>query len=80
MRLRIEVRLKLGHFDPEGDVTTRTLRDLGFPVTEVKVGKVYIVDVEAGCREEALRLAEEMCRKLLANPVKDDYNVEVLVL
>ncbi|MEM2050333.1 MAG: phosphoribosylformylglycinamidine synthase subunit PurS [Thermoproteota archaeon] len=78
MRLRVEVRLKPGHFDPEGDVTAKMLRDLGFPVTMVKTGKVYIVDIESDDREEALRLAEEMCRKLLANPVKDDYSLEVL--
>ncbi|MEM2940766.1 MAG: phosphoribosylformylglycinamidine synthase subunit PurS [Thermoproteota archaeon] len=78
MRLRIEVKLKPGHFDPEGDVTAKSLRDLGFSVGMVKVGKIYIVDVEARDREEALRLADEMCRKLLANPVKDDYSIEVL--
>ncbi|MEM2088357.1 MAG: phosphoribosylformylglycinamidine synthase subunit PurS [Thermoproteota archaeon] len=78
MRLRIEVKLKPGHFDPEGDVTAKSLRDLGFSVSMVKVGKIYIVDVEARNREEALRLADEMCRKLLANPVKDDYSIEVL--
>ncbi|MGB9717492.1 MAG: phosphoribosylformylglycinamidine synthase subunit PurS [Thermoproteota archaeon] len=78
MRLRVEVWLKPGHFDPEGDVTAKSLRDLGFPVKTVKTGKVYIVEVEAGGREQALRLAEEMCRRLLANPVKDDYRVEVL--
>lgn len=59
-------------------MTAKSLRDLGFPVTMVKTGKVYIVDVESSDREEAVRLAEEMCRKLLANPVKDDYSVEVL--
>jgi phosphoribosylformylglycinamidine synthase len=78
MRLRVEVKLKPGHFDPEGDVAAKSLRDLGFPVAMVKVGKVYVIDVEVNDRDEALRLADEMCRKLLANPVKDDYSVEVL--
>lgn len=78
MKLRIEVKLKPGHFDPEGDVTAKSLRDLGFPVGTVKVGKIYIVDVEAKNREEAMKLVDEMCRKLLANPVKDDYSIEVL--
>ncbi|MGQ9478950.1 MAG: phosphoribosylformylglycinamidine synthase subunit PurS [Thermoproteota archaeon] len=78
MRLRIEVRLKPGHFDPEGDVAARSLRDLGFQVGSVKVGKVYFVELNCRSRDEALRLADEMCRKLLANPVKDDYSVEVL--
>ncbi len=78
MKLRIEVKLKPGHFDPEGDVAAKSLRDLGFNVGMIKVGKIYIVDVEAKDHEEALKLADEMCRKLLANPVKDDYSVEVL--
>lgn len=78
MKLRIEVKLKPGHFDPEGDVTAKSLRDLGFHVDTVKVGKIYIMDIEVKDHEEALRLADEMCRKLLANPVKDDYSVEVL--
>lgn len=78
MRIKIEVRLKPGHFDPEGDVTAKSLRDLGFPVDAVKVGKVYVLDVKVDSKEEALRLAEDMCRKLLANPVKDDYIIEVL--
>jgi phosphoribosylformylglycinamidine synthase len=78
VRIKIEVRLKPGHFDPEGDVTAKSLRDLGFPVDAVKVGKVYVLDVKVDSKEEALRLAEDMCRKLLANPVKDDYIIEVL--
>ncbi|MEM2608602.1 MAG: phosphoribosylformylglycinamidine synthase subunit PurS [Thermoproteota archaeon] len=78
MKIKVEVKLKPGHFDPEGDVTAKSLRDLGFPVTNVKVGKSYILDVEVDDVEEALRLAEEMCKKLLANPVKDDYSIEVL--
>ncbi len=78
MRIKIEVRLKPGHFDPEGDVAAKSLRDLGFPVDAVKVGKVYVLDVKVDSKEEALRLAEDMCKKLLANPVKDDYTIEVL--
>ncbi|MBO3840261.1 MAG: phosphoribosylformylglycinamidine synthase subunit PurS [Thermoproteota archaeon] len=78
MKIKVEVKLKPGHFDPEGDVTAKSLRDLGFPVKDVKVGKLYILDVEVDDGKEALRLAEDMCKKLLANPVKDDYSIEVL--
>ncbi|MBO3769243.1 MAG: phosphoribosylformylglycinamidine synthase subunit PurS [Thermoproteota archaeon] len=78
MKIRVEVKLKPGHFDPEGDVTAKSLRDLGFPVKDVKVGKLYIVDVEVDNSKEALKIAEDMCKKLLANPVKDDYSIEVL--
>lgn len=80
MKVKVEVRLKAGHFDPEGDVTSKSLRDLGFPAGEVKVGKVYTVDVEARSKEDAEKLAKEMCRKLLANPTKDDFSVEVIAV
>jgi phosphoribosylformylglycinamidine synthase PurS subunit len=76
--VRAEVRLKGGHFDPEGDVTAKSLIDLGFRITEVKVSKVYTIALEAKSRTDAKKLTEGMCRKLLANPTKDDFCVEVL--
>jgi phosphoribosylformylglycinamidine synthase PurS subunit len=80
MIVRIEIKLKPGHFDPEGDVTAKSLIDLGFKVNEVTVSKVYTLNLEAGNSEEATALAYEMCRKLLANPTKDNFTVEVLQL
>ncbi len=77
-RVRAEVKLKRGHFDPEGDVTAKSLADLGFSVDEAKVSKAYTIVLEAKSRDEATRLVENMCRKLLANPTKDDFFVEVL--
>jgi phosphoribosylformylglycinamidine synthase len=78
MKVKIEVKLKAGHFDPEGDVTGKSLRDLGFSAGDVKVGKVYTLDIDAKSREDVLATAREMCRKLLANPTKDDFTIEVL--
>ena len=78
MKVKIEVRLKQGHFDPEGDVTSKSLSELGFPAGEVKVGKVYTVDLKIEGKEKAEKMAQDMCRKLLANPTKDDFFVEVL--
>jgi phosphoribosylformylglycinamidine synthase len=77
-RVRAEVKLKRGHFDPEGDVTAKSLNDLGFNVAETKVSKAYTIVVDAKSGADAKRLVEEMCRKLLANPTKDDFCVEVL--
>jgi len=77
-KARIEVSLKPGYSDPEGEVTCRSLRDLGYTsVADVSVGKVYRVSFEASSREEAERSVEEFCRRLLANPVKDNYRFEV---
>jgi phosphoribosylformylglycinamidine synthase len=76
-RLKIEVRLKPGHSDPEGETIARLLMELGYRVENVNVGKVYSVVLEAESKEEAKAKADEMCRRLLANPTKDDYVITV---
>ncbi len=76
-RLKVEVSLKPGHSDPEGETAARLLRELGYKVGGVNVSKVYNILLEAGSREEALAKAEEMCRRLLANPTKDNYAIVV---
>lgn len=76
-RVRVEVSLKPGHSDPEGDATAEALRDLGYPVEAVRVSKVYILTLKARSREEAERLAGEVSRRLLANPTKDTYTIQV---
>lgn len=74
-RLKVEVSLKPGHSDPEGETAARLLRELGYSVIGVNVSKAYNILLEAGSREEALAKAEEMCRRLLANPTKDNYTI-----
>ncbi|MEM2105933.1 MAG: phosphoribosylformylglycinamidine synthase subunit PurS [Candidatus Bathyarchaeia archaeon] len=76
-RLKIEVNLKPGHSDPEGENTERLLRELGYKVETVNVGKVYRVILNADSRKEAEVKADEMCRRLLANPTKDNYTVTI---
>jgi phosphoribosylformylglycinamidine synthase PurS subunit len=76
-RAKIEVSLKSGHSDPEGEMTSQSLRELKYSVKGVSVSKVYEVYFEADSREEAEKQVEEMCRRLLANPTKDDYRFEI---
>lgn len=76
-RLRIEVCLKPGHSDPEGETTAHLLKELGYSVKTVNVSKVYSVALEAESRGEAEEKAEEMCKRLLANPTKDNYAITV---
>jgi phosphoribosylformylglycinamidine synthase len=76
-RIKIEVSLKLGHSDPEGETTARLLKELGYSVEVVSVGKVYSVILEASSRMEANVKAEEMCKRLLANPTKDNYVIDL---
>ena len=74
-RLRIEVSLKPGHSDPEGETTARLLKELGYKVERVNVSKIYRVVLEAESQEETAVRAEEMCKRLLANPTKDNYTI-----
>ena len=76
-KAKIEVMLKAGHSDPEGETTARALRELNYPVKGVNVSKVYTVVLEADTRVKAERIADEMSRRLLANPTKDDYKFEI---
>jgi phosphoribosylformylglycinamidine synthase PurS subunit len=76
-RARIEVSLKPGHSDPEGEMTGQSLRELKYSVKKVSVSKVYTVVFEAESRKKAEEAVEEMCRRLLANPTKDNYSYEI---
>jgi len=75
--LKIEVSLKPGHSDPEGQTTARLLKELGYRVETVNVSKVYSLVLRAESRKEAESKAEEMCKRLLANPTKDNYDIVV---
>jgi phosphoribosylformylglycinamidine synthase PurS subunit len=76
-RARIEVSLKPGHSDPEGETATQLLKELGYMVKTVNVSNVYTILLEAQTSEEAKAQAEEMCRRLLANPTKDNYTIAI---
>lgn len=72
-RAKIEVALKPGHSDPEGETTKQALRELRFLVRSASVGKVYRIELDSKNPGQARKTVDEMCRRLLANPVKDDY-------
>lgn len=77
-RVRIEVHLKRGVTDPEGDNVRKALGLLGFKgVKGVHSAKLFLVDLAAEDATRAHADAEEMCRRLLANPVVHDYLIHV---
>jgi phosphoribosylformylglycinamidine synthase len=76
-RAKIEVSLKPGHSDPEGETTSRLLKELGYAVNAVNVSKVYNILLNAQTPKDAKAKAEEMCKKLLANPTKDNYTITI---
>ena len=73
----VYVSLKSGYSDPEGEATAHALEGLGYPVSEVRSSKAWEVSLEAKDKTEAEKLIDEMCRRLLTNPTKDDYHYEI---
>jgi phosphoribosylformylglycinamidine synthase len=76
-RAKVQVGLKTGHSDPEGETTKQSLAELNYPVTSVGVSKVYEIILEARSHAEAKKIVDEMSKRLLANPVKDNYRLEI---
>ncbi len=78
MRARVIVRLKPAVLDPQGEAVERALIGLGFAgVRNVRVGKIVELDVDGDAGLVKAELAA-MADKLLANPVIEDYQVEVV--
>lgn len=75
---KIEVSLKPGHSNPEGETTARLLVELGYKVHTVDVSKVYTVLLDAPTFEDAKAETEEMSKRLLTNPTKDNYTISVV--
>ncbi len=79
MRARVLVRLKPGILDVQGASVQRALHGLGFAeVQGLRVGKVLDLELDAVSGDSARRRVEEMCARLLTNPVIEDYTVELL--
>jgi phosphoribosylformylglycinamidine synthase PurS subunit len=76
-RAKIEVSLKPGHTDPEGETTARLLKELGYKIDSVNVSKEYNIIIESPTLKEAATKAEEMCKRVLANPTKDNYTISI---
>jgi len=78
-KVTVLVRLKAILDDVQGRVVARALRDLGFgSVQQVRIGKLIEIWLDdALSPQEAQRQAEEMCRRLLANPVVEEFEVRL---
>ena len=79
MKVRVSITRREGLSDPEGVTTTRALRDLGYDeVGEVHFGRIITLDVTTTDAAVAAERVTAMCEQLLANPVIEDYEVEVI--
>jgi phosphoribosylformylglycinamidine synthase PurS subunit len=77
VKATVLVRPKAGILDPQGQAVESSLRQLGFPVGEARVGRVIDLEVNAASADEARGEIERMCERLLANPLIESYEIEV---
>ncbi|MGH7045975.1 MAG: phosphoribosylformylglycinamidine synthase subunit PurS [Stellaceae bacterium] len=79
MKARVHVTLKPGILDPQGKAIGNALAALGFTgVGEVRQGKLIEFEIAAADTTAARAEIEAMCRQLLANPVIEDYAIEIM--
>lgn len=78
MRATVRIRLKSGVLDPQGKAIGHALNGLGFAeVGEVRQGKLIELDIAESDPAKARERVEEMCRRLLANPVIERYDISL---
>lgn len=78
MRVTVTIDRRPEIADPEGTTVMRALHDLGFTETNsVRMDRVIHMDVEGTDVDQVRARVEDMCRQLLANPVLEDFSVEV---
>jgi phosphoribosylformylglycinamidine synthase len=78
VKARVHITLKTGVLDPQGKAIGHALEALGFEgVNEVRQGKVIVLDLVEEDPAQARAQVDEMCRKLLANTVIENYAIEL---
>ena len=78
MKARIHITLKAGVLDPQGKAIEHALSGLGFAgVSEVRQGKYLEIDLKETDPARAKTQLDDMCKKLLANTVIENYSIEV---
>ncbi len=78
LSVKVMVTLKPGVLDPQGKTVRNALESLGFKgLVDLRIGKIMEIKLDGILPEEARLQVEEMCKKLLANPVIEDYRYEI---
>ena len=76
MKIKVIVTLKSGVLDPQGKAIQQTLNGMGFVnVKDVRQGKYFDIDINESDEQKAKLSAEEICKKLLANQVIEDFKI-----
>ena len=77
----IKVKLRKSILDPQGKTVEHSLLSLGFDkVKDTRIGKFIELKLDVNSEDEAKKLTDDICRKLLANPVMEDYEFNIVKL
>jgi phosphoribosylformylglycinamidine synthase len=78
-KAQISVSLRRSILDPQGKATHHALSQLGFEdVNHVRIGKMIEMQIDANTAAAAEAIARSACEKLLANPVTEDFEIEIV--
>jgi phosphoribosylformylglycinamidine synthase len=78
IKATVTVRLKQGILDPQGEAVRQALRTLDpAKVANVKIGKTIEIEIDGADKNAAMASVKNMCEKLLANPVTEDYHIDI---
>ena len=78
MKVTVTINRRTEIADPEGTTVTRSLNELGYTeTTSVRMDRVVHMDIDGDDVDEVTRRVEQMCREVLANPVLEDFLIEV---
>ena len=79
MKFSVTVTLKKDVLDPQGKVVQNTLQNLGMSdLKNIRQGKYFEIEIEENDRNEAKKKVEDMCKKLLANLIIEDYKINII--
>ncbi len=73
----VTIGLKSGMLDPEATTIQKALEHLGFPTDSLEMQKRFVLELDASSSDEAKSRVDEMCRRLLANPVIHNFDIEI---
>ncbi len=77
-KVKVEVKLKAVVLDPQGKAVLSSLHNLGFnEVEDCRVGKLIELNIKDNDSDNAQARIDDMCKKLLSNPVIEDYNISM---
>ncbi len=76
---KIKVTLRKSILDPQGKAVEHSIQSLGYSnIVDTRIGKYIELNINSSSDEEARLITDDVCKKLLANPVMEDYSFEVV--